>query len=141
MTDTPFNRMPQSDVQKAEEELEAERTVGLSRVLPADPPDEIGVEQDVEPVEAASQHDYLPASQRPGVDGLMPIKEVSDQRDFDSGFSGEHIPQAPGRMVSPKPGRDKAGVEALVEQGVTREAAEDSAEDLGVADPPEDHKG
>jgi hypothetical protein len=126
MSNNVFNRPPKTDIVRANEELETERTIGLSRVLPADPPDDTISIQDVEPVEAASQHDY--ETERAGVAGLTAID--NDEDPFPS--AEQPIAQAPGRMVSPRPDPEDATVQTLVDQGVTREASEGMVEEHSI---------
>lgn len=161
----PLN--PKSDVETGIEQLEADRTVALTGVYPADPGETLS-ENEV----PADNEAELSRSERAGIDGLTPSNkdtEIYDaSRDPRTGRppnpleaqrlarehernrsegqaedSSDHPEatedsagdadvedasefQAPARMTSPKAGDDeKAVVDALVEEGVSRERAEE----------------
>ncbi len=66
----PLTPLPSTDVEAGIEELEAHRTIGLTRMRPADPTDEAPLEESSPAEEAVTKYELAIASMSIGLDGV-----------------------------------------------------------------------
>jgi hypothetical protein len=71
----PLNPLPPTGAEAGIEQLEAHRTMGLTRMLPADPPNEGAVAEAAEAQEAVTNYEVAIASMSNGLDGGQGVIE------------------------------------------------------------------